>query len=313
MRKAWSLALIAILSACQSSKKESAENDSDPFIVGGLDFSSVPAVGVLTGKKVRCTGTLVSPVKVVTAAHCLKQVESPEELSFSIGPNVSKPQTTLRVKAMSAHPHFKSRGSFNDIATLELAEPAPASVKPLNMVAAGDSSWQAKQRIFVIGYGYSDGLAQKGSGVKRAVWMPITELSPLKILSDPKDGKSTCQGDSGGPAFVQASGAPEGFALVGVTIAGSDSRCKGSSIFLRVDAYRAFIDEGRPEPGPTEDPCAALGESSFACSEDGVTPSAGEGRYALSCSHDPWNMRLVVKDCESEGKCRRGRCEKVSP
>lgn len=310
----YSILFFSLLTACQMSKKPDQDNASETMIVGGLEFSSVPAVGVLAGKEVRCTGTLITPTKVVTAAHCLNRVASPEELSFSIGKDAGRPQSSFKVKAMSAHPHYRARGSFNDIALIELAEPAPASIKPLTLLQEGDSSWEKKD-LFVIGYGYSDGLGQKGSGIKRAVWLPISALSPHKILSNPKDGKSTCQGDSGGPAFVKASGVPEGFALAGITIAGSDTRCKGNSIFLRIDAYRAFIEDGKSEaPGPAPDPCAVLGESQLACSSDGSTPSPETGRYRLSCRLDPWETRLLVEDCQAQGSdqiCRAGSCQKA--
>lgn len=305
----WIIIWGALGLGCQH-KKESLGEDSAGKIVGGNEFSSLPAIGVLRSKTMRCTATLINSQRILTAAHCLARINSPEELTFSIGPSASKPQSTYAVKAMQSHPHYQRRYTIHDIAIAELVEPVPASIQPIPLWPEANGTWK-DQRLFVVGYGYSDGLGQKGSGVKRAVWLPVTEVANFKILSDPKDGRSTCQGDSGGPALLKGkAGGPE-FWIVGVTSAGGDTSCQSSSIFTRVEPYRAFVS-GEPgsDPGPLPDPCAVLEGAQYRCSEDGEQASEA-GRYRLSCHVDPWLSSLKREDCQSRGTghwCKGGTC-----
>jgi hypothetical protein len=310
----WPIALWIGGLGCHHRQQATVE-DSLVKIVGGNEFSSLPAIGVLQSKTMRCTATLISPQRILTAAHCLTRITSPKELTFSIGPSASKPLSSYSVKAMQMHPHYQRKYAIHDIAVADLIEPVPATIQPLHLWPDANGVWQ-DQRLFVVGYGYSDGLAQKGSGVKRAVWLPVTELASLKILSDPRDGRSTCQGDSGGPALIKGRrGEPE-FWVVGVTSAGGDTSCQSTSIFTRTEPYRAFVT-GEPgkDPGPLPDPCALLEGATTRCSEDGERPSVS-GRYQLSCRVDPWLSRLSRENCQARGAgqwCKEGRCVESNP
>src|SRR5262245_28872753 len=88
------------------SRGREESDDSREEIVGGTTTSAFPATGASTlYGSMHCTGTLIAPRKVVTAAHCLQQV-SASALKFVIGPSVSSAQTTLSVASIKPHPQY---------------------------------------------------------------------------------------------------------------------------------------------------------------------------------------------------------------
>ena len=99
------------------------------------------------------------------------------------------------------------------------------------------ASWVGKNLVFV-GYGVSNGQTQTGSGVKRVVSIPVSQVAATQFAYQ-TPGRNTCNGDSGGPAF--ATDASGNLTVAGVTSYG-DRGCTQYGVDTRVDAYRSFID-----------------------------------------------------------------------
>jgi secreted trypsin-like serine protease len=240
------LALVSVLvigCTTQSTDRDDIEG-ARQVIVGGQATSSLPAVGALTRfGSTHCTGTLVEPRKVVTAAHCLEGV-SASSLKFVIGPKISTPEHVISVASVSYHPSYNSSSLQNDIGYVTLSQDAP--VEPMKLLPSMDGSWVGTQLIFV-GYGASNGVNQTGYGTKRFVSMPIQQVWS-KQFRYAVNGKNTCNGDSGGPAFAQVNGE---LLLAGVTSYG-DPTCIQYGVDTRTDVYASFLDVTAPTTG---DPC----------------------------------------------------------
>lgn len=245
------LAVTTALAGCAPADEPGLDSDLDTktdAIVGGSAFSGVPAVGALaSGGSPFCTGTLITPTRVVTAAHCVAGT-SASQITFITGPSASQVQTRTRVVRAVPHPGYNSRALTNDIAYLDLAS-QPAGVQPIGVLPANSmtSSWVGRELLHV-GYGVSDGRTQSGSGIKRAVNIPITQVSSTQFRYGAA-GRNTCNGDSGGPALHRdASGA---YLVAGVTSYG-DAYCTQYGVDTRVDAYLDFL--GVSGGGPVDPP-----------------------------------------------------------
>ncbi len=258
------LGLFVLLASCTPSTDLDSEEtfedaeDSRSEIVNGTPTSDYPATGVMiNGGQSWCTGTVISPRKVLTAAHCVEN-QSPSQFTFAFGPDAYQPQDEIQVIAMTTHPQWDSQQLANDIAILTLASDAGVAPIPLN--PSMDSSWIGTD-LLLVGYGVSNGPNQTGGGVKRMVDVSVSQLTATTLRYETTNGKSACNGDSGGPAFLVQGGA---LTLVGVTSYG-DQNCQQYGVYTRVDAFLDFIeaeiaaDPGQPptdpgNPNPPTDP-----------------------------------------------------------
>ncbi len=205
-------------------------------IVGGVAFSGLPAVGLLTyGGENHCTGTLITPRTVLTAGHCVYGFHA-QSMRFLIGPDGFSPESVHAVADLVPHPSYDAYGVDGDIGLVILS--ADAAVAPINQVARLDESWVGRD-LFFVGYGLSDGVRQTGDGVKRAVTMAISEMGGTQFAYQ-EQGRNTCSGDSGGPAFARD--AKGGYLIAGVTSYG-DAYCVRYGVDTRVDAYLDFLNQ----------------------------------------------------------------------
>ncbi len=236
-----SLAASALAFASMGCAAEAADETNDEevastssAIVGGQTTTEYDAVGALTQRgRSFCTGTVVAKRLVVTAAHCLQDVQA-ANVRFALGPNASSPEAQLGVALIVPHPQYDARRLTNDIGVLVLSQDAPVAPVPIN--DSMTSSWVGRSLTFV-GYGVTSGFGKAGSGVKRAVDIAVSEVGSTQFAYEDRR-KNTCFGDSGGPAFT--TDAAGNLAIVGVTSYG-DRSCTEFGVDTRVDAFRGWI------------------------------------------------------------------------
>jgi len=206
--------------AQQASPITHASRDEDhPAVVAILVDAEAPA-----DNRLLCTGSLIGPRAVLTAAHCLNDV-SPLGLQVAFGSDIRIPSATLRVIERRTHPDYRPEPlADHDLAVLALERAAPSALVPFTPGAPVDDTL-----VKIVGFGANDSGGSLGE--KRVGTALIDEVDPTRFRVAPAPSL-TCFHDSGAPALVQGADAEQ---LVGVTSSGR-SDCAGFSRFMRVDS-----------------------------------------------------------------------------
>lgn len=235
--------------------------DAYAITSGQIDGNKHPQVGALVDYDSKgtayafCTGTLISPTVMLTAAHC--------------NPGVAQVKVTFESQVSNAGvmyigryvPHANYRGAQNDphdIAVIVFEQPIEG-ITPARLPSAGlfdtlkDNGMLNGSRYTAVGFGgqertfddkgkpyisYEDRreYAVSAFGALNQAWLRLSQNSAV-------GNSGTCYGDSGGPNFIGA-GAGETKVIAGTTITG-DAQCVQSNVIYRLDtaSARAFLKD----------------------------------------------------------------------
>jgi hypothetical protein len=240
------------------------------LIGGEEEQGQAHVVALLASESVRCTGTLIAPHVVATAAHCV--APPPEHVGFGLDPIGSGWRAS--VASSRTHPQYDPTSLDRDLAVVFLEEAAPVEPVPFTDALG---TWFIGRDLLLVGFGS----AIKRSGMGRAGDLRERSFTVLP------DSASSCFGDSGGPALFEGT-------LAGVLSSG-DSSCERFARFGRIDA--AFFEEAMAlaakEHGDPGEPCARNGN----CASGFCLHLEDHGRCATSCD-----------TCDQNGVCLEGGC-----
>lgn len=216
---AFALAAVVFHAAPARAITHGSNDDGDPAVAALVDAA---------GNTV-CSGTLVAPGAILTAAHCLDE-GAPNGVYFGSTPPALG--DIVRVLSVEQHPNYDPDTHAHDIGIVRLERspsiaPAPIYDMPLDAGFVG-------QPIRIVGFGRTatldDEPARKRTGESR-----VDGASSGGFTFRPAPSQ-TCFGDSGGPAFALVGGIEQ---LVGVTSTG-DLQCDSGA----TDAVVGSFDTG---------------------------------------------------------------------
>jgi secreted trypsin-like serine protease len=220
-------------------------------IVGGAapstDAIARSVISIVGSRGNFCSGALIAPRLVLTAAHCVQPGAEYRIVEYDAG---RKPELKA-VRRVAVHPGFDMQTMLGhrataDVALLELEatprETAAALSVPQTPIVPGGKFAIAGVGVTVRGDGKSSGL------VRSAALIATGRPGSLQIrLVDPvgqgsQAGLGACTGDSGGPVFEDQSSGP---VIIGViswsTGPNGSAGCGGLTGLTPLTLYRDWI------------------------------------------------------------------------
>jgi secreted trypsin-like serine protease len=270
------IALLACLVAAgtASAKPASGNPEATASVIGGhgTEIGDFPALAYIEGAQATdgyaCTGTVVAPRVVLTAGHCVEDLESSsivEPSAIKVATGISNlehipKEKVSGVSQVLVYPHFDPALLHGDAGLLILSSPVTA--KPIELASKADGSlYAAGRKLKVAGWGINriagndrahipdqlqsgvvpiDAAERCRDGVSRFYGFYEADRQ-LCTLDAPQFKVTPCNGDSGGPAIATSS---DGTAVeVGIVSMG-DFTCSPDSpaVYTRVDQISTWVN-----------------------------------------------------------------------
>ena len=265
-----------------------------------------------------CSGTVIAPRVVLTAAHCVESLSiAPGEVV--VGASTRSPAARrIRIVETIVDPAWNAPA--HDLALVLLAE--DAGVVPLPIA---DATVSTDDVVKLVGYGLDDGMQ---TGTRRVGAARVVEISATQVRVEPEPALS-CTGDSGGPAIAVLGGSER---VVAVASYG-DSTCQASATYSRLDIdLDSFVAPvvARARRGTVPLRLPAADQCDVGCSVDSDCPTdwrctggrcslygLAPGAIGASCSSDsqcaPGGVCVAAggcacyEPCDAAGGCSAGR------
>ena len=230
---------------------------TDQPVIGGSPTpeGEYPSVGSLWSDGFggsSCTGTLIRPDVVLTAAHCIEPEFLGDEIPGFTLANDTVSTTPVVVPGLRyvQHPQFDINldpgagvGQFYDVGLLWLTQEITTTDPMLIATPAeAGAGLVAGLDLQLVGYGRTSNETFDG-GIKHDAIAELVAFNASELQISPGGGApQNCHGDSGGPAIVDFG---DGQRVVGVVSrsAAAKNDCDDGGIDTRPDFYLQWIED----------------------------------------------------------------------
>lgn len=195
-----------------------------------------------------CGGSLVTPQQVITAAHCVKNV-NPAQLTVVGGATyLSEIGVRRSVSKIMTPKEYNAKTYHSDIAVLKLSGDMKGN--NIETIELCKDNWKLGDSIDVYGWGALSEHNNRESNQLRTVRVPLvtrkkcsdmykrdgSSITNTMFCAGDLKGKDSCFGDSGGPAIFQNQ-------LCGVVSWGVGcARTNFPGVYTSIKTVRNFID-----------------------------------------------------------------------
>ena len=163
-----------------------------------------------SGDQESCSGTIITPTRILTAAHCIKS-----NSGDAVGGAAFIEGTQVSITGAIAHPSYSFNTSSypRDVAIIGLK--TATNIAPLPIIASTTVSLGEE----FAAYGYGDTQRSEASLTDlESTFLIVSGVEDSAFSSSiGSDNQSVCSGDSGGPAVINVNGQ---FGIVGITSLG---------------------------------------------------------------------------------------------
>jgi MYXO-CTERM domain-containing protein len=314
-----------------------------PLIGGAIDDDDPGAVALLAGTSndAFCTGTMISPSVVLTAAHCVDMLGGDPTGSIFFGTDTLRGGARIGMADAQYNLAWDGNVGSNDIALIRIEEPAdPFIAVPLNTTPLDELVGASYRHV---GFGkYDPGI--NGDGKKRTASTTISALVAPDIVQSGDADVRVCFGDSGGPGLLAFDEDGEMVErITGVHSYTTGELCNAPNGDTRVDLFvddfiLPWVQANDPTCGaddlcapigcegdPDCEPCGRDGNCTDGCAlpdPDCPTSALGEiCRADTQCDtglcvfwQDDLEFHFCSQSCEGGGSCPAGMsCQTVAP
>jgi secreted trypsin-like serine protease len=302
LKLAGALALLLSSAAAAASAVERPGPAAREAVVGGVlaqsgAYASVADIIDLRGPvDGQCTGTVVAPSVILTAAHCAENIVTgvpypPSGFRVLTGDvaGAGLQRQVSTVSAVIVYEGFRRRVDAGDAALLVLAQPTSApAIRLATSADAGELATGATATIAGWGntfYGQelpTAGLRSADTVVQAPHWCarnapPFYDRSEICTIDPPSYATGACNGDSGGPLLGPLDTGEEPLQIgIAVHVYGRCST-RRPSVFTRVDAIASWVRSwinAYSQPAPASAPAPPGTPPAGTPAAPGTTPGA---------------------------------------